>query len=460
MDDSLARVSLTAGPLRLRVNHADGTPWFASPSATPFLEIGAYPGGPSPSRFHDPRLASPGGVEWRAPSRVSDDTVSGGSVITLLDDRVGPVTVSIAAVIGAPGTFHMHVEARGRDAAMLRVHLAADEAGAYHGLGERFGRVDARGTIVPMQLHVDGRSESSTNEAHVPVPFVASTRSYGLFVASREAGAFDVAATEATRVSATFEGAVADVYLFAARTPGDVVAAYTRTAGLPRLPPRWAFGPMQWRNVWDSADAMLADARRLRAEDIPTTTMWIDNPWEASYNDHVFDTRRFPDPVALLGELRALGYRSIVWSTPYVDAVEDGASPANAAERLFVTARDRNWLVRYPAGLPYISISNPASAAGIQARGGMMDFTSPEASAFWTERLAPLMELGLRGFKLDYGEDIVSEIGGTRTRFAFADGTSERAQHGLYPQGYHSAYRAALDQRAGGDGFLIVRASS
>ncbi len=460
VEDPIARVSLTAGPLRLRVDHADGTSWFASPAATPFLEIGAYLGGPSPSRFHDPRVQSPSGIEWRSPTHVSDDTVDGATVLTLLDDRVGPVAVTIAAVSGSPGTFRLHVEARGADAAMLRFHLAADGNDAYHGLGERFGMVDARGAIVPMQLHVDGRSESSTNETHVPVPFMASTRSYGLFVATREAGAFDVASSDTTRVSATFEGAIADVYLFVARSPADVVAAYTRTAGLPRLPPRWAFGPMQWRNVWDSSDAMLADAHRLRAEDIPTTTMWIDNPWEASYNDHVFDTRRFPDPAALLGELRALGYRSIVWSTPYVDAVENGDSPATTAERLYETARDRNWLVRYPGGSPYISISNPASAAGMSARGGMIDFSSRDASAFWTERLLPLMDLGLRGFKLDYGEDIVSELGGSRTRFAFSDGSTERTQHSLYPQGYHAAYRAALDQRAGGDGFLIVRASS
>src|SRR4051794_17154309 len=96
---------------------------------------------------------------------------------------------------------------------MLRFRLASGD-GAYHGLGERFGPVDARGTIVPMQLHLDGRSPSGTNETHVPIPFFVSTHGYGIFVESREAGAFDVAASNAAEVSATFEGHAGNVYLF------------------------------------------------------------------------------------------------------------------------------------------------------------------------------------------------------------------------------------------------------
>jgi alpha-D-xyloside xylohydrolase len=90
----------------------------------------------------------------------------------------------------------------------------------------------------------------------------------------------------------------------------------------------------------------------------------------------------------------------------------------------------------------------------------MVDFTHEGASRFWSARLDPLLALGVRGFKLDYGEDIIAEVAGVRPGFRFSTGDTERGARWGYPQGYHRAYRAALDRAAGGDGFLLVRASS
>ncbi len=454
VSDLRTRVTVSAGPPRLRVLRADGTPWFASPPATPFLEIGVYPGGPSPARLHDPRMPAPRSVEWRAPIRVLDPPDS--NTILLDDERTGRVTVRLERT--TTGVYRIAVDARGYEAAMVRFNFASDD-GAYHGLGERFGGVDARGTIAPMQLHTGG-TVSGTNEVHVPVPFFVNTHGYGVFVESREAGAFDVASTDAGRVSATFEGHAATLYLFTDDDPLRVVAAYTRRTGLPRLPPRYAFGPMYWRNVWNDRDALFTDARRLRSEHIPTSTIWIDNPWERSYNDHQIDTTRFPDPPTMMRDIARMGMRVLFWSTPYVDAVSSGASPRNRAEELFVDARDRGLLV-LTNGTPYISVASPGSAGGMgDSRGGIVDFTSPEASAWWSSLVSNVVELGARGFKLDYGEDVIVEVGGSRPGLRFASGETERTGHSTFPQGYHQSYRNALDAIAPGDGFLLVRASS
>jgi len=47
-----------------------------------------------------------------------------------------------------------------------------------------------------MFLTTGGALESDDNEAHVPVPFLVSSRGWGLFVRTREAGAFDVASSD------------------------------------------------------------------------------------------------------------------------------------------------------------------------------------------------------------------------------------------------------------------------
>jgi alpha-D-xyloside xylohydrolase len=448
-------VELAGSPARLRLRRAGAT-MIESPGTMPLLLIGTRDGGPSPTRFHDPRQPDPSGITWVAPTTVRAVDEAAGTV-TLTHPATGDVVLRLVRTNA--DVLSLVVDAQGPDVAMLRFDAPMDGSG-YHGLGEQFAGFDARGRIVAMQLHVGG-TDSGTNEAHVPVPVMVSPRGDGVFVETTEAGAFDVGATDGARWSARFEGARATLHLFAQATPRAVIAAYTRLTGLPRLPPAWSFGHQQWRNAWDDDAQVLEDARRLRAEAIPTSTIWIDNPWQTSYSDHTIDRTRFRNPEAMMATLRQLGYRVIFWSVPFLDAVADGATPQNAAERLWMQARERNLLVRTTSGRPYVTITRYGGPSGMpNANGSPMDWTNPEATEFWVDQLRPIIEAGARGFKLDYGEDIVSDLAGTRPGFRFFNGDTERRGHWFYPQGYHAAYRAALDRWAGGDGFLIGRASS
>jgi alpha-D-xyloside xylohydrolase len=436
-------------PFRFRVERADGTTVLQSPGAqAAAVAIGAAPGGAQ--NFHDPQDPTPRGVSWH-PLSVGAGARNGQSGI-VRDAQGRRARIEIAAPSAGVFRLQVRVQRQVDDAALMRLQLAADD-GSYHGLGERFGHADARGHIVPMQLMAGG-TESGTNEHHVPVPFLVSSNGYGVFVETREAGAFDVAATDPQQVRATFEGGELDVWLFVRDDPRQVVAQYSQHTGLPRLPPRWAFAPMHWRNEWEGPNEVLQDAERIREENIPCTTMWIDNPWEASYNDHRFDRGRFPEPEQLLSDMQQRGYVPLLWSTPYLDAVQEGEQPSNRAEELFLMARERDWLVDLGDEV-YLSPASPG------ARGAMMDFTSDEALTFWKQRLAPLVEMGVRAFKLDYGEDILVEVAGSRPGWGFSDGRTGRQMHNVYNLLYHEPYRRALDEGAGEQGgFLLVRGST
>ena len=444
-------LSLRGSPAAVRLRRGDQT---LLDAAIPWLVVGVRDGGVNATRISDARLATPPGITWIVPTQVRAGPTPDS--VTLTHPATGDVVLRLVRT--NDDALSVVVDAMGPDVAMLRFDLPMD-AGGYHGLGEQFAGADARGRVVPMQLEVGG-GPSGTNEAHVPVPFVVSTRGYGFFAETTEAGAFDVGASDPMRCTARFEGTHATVHFFARATPRDVVAAYTRLTGLPRLPPSWAFGHQQWRNEWDSDAQVLEDARRLRSEGIPTSVMWIDNPWQVSYSDSTIDRTRFRDPEGMMAALRAMGFRVIFWSVPFLDAVTDGESPMNPAERLWVQARDANLLVRTATGRPYVSITRYGTTDGRPANGSPMDWTNPAATPFWTEQLHGLIDLGARGFKLDYAEDIVADVAGLRPGFRFFNGDTERRGRWFYPQGYHAAYRAALDRYAAGDGFVMGRASS
>ena len=89
-----------------------------------------------------------------------------------------------------------------------------------------------------------------------------------------------------------------------------------------------------------------------------------------------------------------------------------------------------------------------------------MDFTSSAAVDFWQARLDPLVGLGVRAFKLDYGEDIVGAVGPGRLGWSFSDGRTTRQLHNVYATLYHTPYRRALDSGSTEGGFLLVRAEA
>ena len=445
-NDSGALV-LDTDPLRLRIERPDGTAVLTSALAGA-LEWGVTPGGDA--RYHDPLAPNPPGVRFHALSLGVTALDATSAIVS--DDEGRRATLTVTAT--APGVFKLHVvrDPSVTDVALVRARLASDD-GAYHGLGERHGHADARGSIVPMQFALGGTS-SGLNEHHVPVPFVVSTEGYGVFARTREAGAFDVAATKPDELRATFEGSDLELDFYVDPDPGEVVAKYSRDTALPRLPPYWASAPMHWRNEWNSEDVAREDSLRIRTEDVPCTTFWIDNPWQTSYNDLVIDETRFPNPDAFLAELRARGYMVLFWSTPYLDAVDSGATPTNEAERLFIAARDAGYFIERPGGGPFIAPSAPGEP------GGMLDFTNEATIEFWKGRIKTLIGHGARAFKLDYGEDVLVQMLGSRINLRFSDGTSERQTHNLYNVLYHEPYRRALDEASPDGGFLLVRASA
>ena len=393
-------------------------------------------------------LASTGALLSRAVDPNNPSGWHDPSKPTLPFAAVDPHSVTIDNP--SPGVLHVSMTPDGSPTALVRLSLASD-GGFYTGLGERYAHVSARGAVVPMQLQINAQYESTTNDAHVPVPFLVSSNGYGVFFESRESGAFDVAATDPSTVTATFEGTSASVWFFFARDPLDVVAMYTSHVGLPRFLPRWALGPMYWRNHWASDQAVLGDAAQLRNLHIPTTTMWIDDPWQTSFNTFVCNPAQFPDPAGMMNELGDLGYHVMFWSTPYLE--KPGTGPDDEARQLYTQAAQQGLLVKLSDGSVLAAPGNSTSS-----QYGMIDFTTAAGQGFWSNLASRIVSLGASGFKLDYGEDVIPQLVDARLGVVFNDGETDRTARS-YPLGYDTAYEQALSSLRS-DGAIIVRASS
>jgi alpha-D-xyloside xylohydrolase len=314
--------------------------------------------------------------------------------------------------------------------ARVRVRTTGDPDEGFYGLGEQVDTVDNRGKLRPMQMELDDEVESKNNEVHVPVPLLIGTRGWGMFVASARVGVFDVARKDPSVVESTFAvaslrtGSRAEplrVDLFAGDAPLDLYQEYYAASGAPRPPPPWALGPWIWRNATAGQAEVESDMAKIRDLDLATSGIWINRPYARAVNTFDFDPARFPEPQTMIDRAHSAGFRMALWSAPYLE---------NAAAPLSTEATARGFFPRERG-----TLRNEWSPP--------IDFTSPQASAFWRGLVQRYTALGVDGFKLDYGEDLLPSLGSVRNAWSFSDGSDERTMHHRYSGLYHRVYADA-----------------
>ncbi|MEV2267139.1 TIM-barrel domain-containing protein [Nonomuraea africana] len=266
---------------------------------------------------------------------------------------------------------------------------APDEA--FAGFGESFTPLDKRGQR-PLMWNFDAFGAES-QRAYKNVPFYLSSRGYGIVVDSGLPTEFDVCQSTHSTVQIVVPDDLIDYYVIAGPTPSDVLDRFDRLTCRPALPPKWAFGTWISSGFFvDTQERVLDRARKIRERGIPCDVLHLDTYWqtEGHWSDLRWDADRFPDPDAMLAELDGMGFKVCLWMNPYVSHL----SP------LFAEATE--YFLKNPDGEVYVADcwhgSYPACA--------FVDFTNPEAVAWFQGLLRPLLRQGVQVFKTDFAEGV------------------------------------------------------
>ena len=415
------------------------------------LELGTLPA-IDPNLNYDPYYFEPEAIlgssffppddlTWLQPEAVVPVPGPADSVtlrLTYPGGREGTLTASAPG----EGRLRFHWQAGdGAPAVYFRLRVAGDATEGFYGLGEQMDRPEHRGAVRAMHF-VAALLESFNNEAHVPIPFLIGTSGWAVFVESMRPGAFAVA-TEADDVVKTTWGlgpAWEDglvFHLFTAEHPLDLTRRYYETTGAPALPAPWALGPVIWRDEVDGQVVVEADLETIRSLDLATTGYWIDRPYASGVNAFDFKPSDYSDPAAMIAHAHDLGLRMALWHTPYVDPKDPATTALNAE------AKEKGFF--------------PPTLGAVAKWGPPIDFTNAAATAWWQEKLRAYTDLGIEGFKLDYGEETIAGAFGGRLPWLFSDGSDELTMHRRYQLLYHEAYASLLPPDGG---FLLVRAGA
>jgi len=343
--------------------------------------------------------------------------------------------------------------------ARVRFSLALDDREHVAGFGERFDRLDHRGTSLDSVVFEQYKSQGAMRRTYMPMPFahVVGGTGWGFHVETSRRVWFDVGATDEgllaieAETASGIDGATALAVHTFAGTPYEVLAQFLEHAGRPEELPEWVLRLWASGNEWNT-QAEVERQVALHAEhripvgsvvveawsDESTFTVWRDAQYEPRVDGGPLRLEDFsfpadgawPDPKRMVDALHDQDVRFLLWQIPLIkmrphpqgqtrhdaDAAmrDDRVIKVRQADGSLRPYRNRGWW--FPLSL-------------------MPDLSDDAAALWWTEKRRYLVDqVGIDGFKTDgsehaWGSDLV-----------YLDGRSGAEANNLNPVAYAKAY--------------------
>jgi alpha-D-xyloside xylohydrolase len=348
-------------------------------------------------------------------------------------ERAGSVLLGPATDRSIDGDLRFPAVARKDDGWLLAFALQSGER--VYGLGEKWASIDRRGQ------RVRSFNEDATNVnaelSYKNTPFAWSPSGWWWFLHTPAPVTHGIGYPNWSHRTMVvhLEDPGLDLFIGAHDGASDVIERYTELTGRASLPPVWSYGVWMSRAYYETAEDALGVVERLRERRIPSEVLLLDgrawHEWETRF-DFTWDAARYPDPQVFVARLRALGFRTNLWEYSYL----------SVRNPIFNELEERGFFLREPDGSTYIHRWFPwpfEEHYPWLPPSGIIDFTNPEAYAWFRDQHKELIELGVAVMKTDYGEAVPSHV-------VAHNGDSGHRLHNVYTLLYNRCVFEAFDR--------------
>ncbi len=247
-------------------------------------------------------------------------------------------------------------------------------------------KIFGMGQYQEKHLNKKGASlELAHRNSQSSVPFFLSSRGYG-FLWNNPAVGNVTFGTNKTEWYAKSTQKL-DYFITAGDTPAEIEKNYTAAVGRAPRMPEYGLGYWQCKLRYRNQEELLAVAREHKRRGLPMDAIVVDFFHWTRQGDFKFEPRDWPDPDAMVKELKELGIETVVSVWPTID--EKSENFGEMADKGYLVSTDRG------NGLHMTWMGNTV----------FFDATNPGAQKFVWERCKEnYYKKGIRTFWLDEAE--------------------------------------------------------
>ena len=307
-----------------------------------------------------------------------------------------------------------------------------------YGLGERFTAFVKNGQVVDC-WNEDGGTASQMSYKNIP--FYMTSKHYGVYVDHSDNVSFEIASEKVENVGISVLGEEIRYHIVYGDTMKDVLVNYTDLTGKPALAPAWSFGLWLSTSFTTNYDEETTSSfiQGMSDRDIPLSVFHFDCFWmkELQWCDFEWDERTFPDVEGMLQRYKERGLKICVWINPYI------AQGTNT----FAEAKEKGYLLMRMDGRGIRQMDN------WQPGMGLVDFTNPDAAAWYAGHLRKLLTMGVDCFKTDFGERIPTDV-------EYFNGADPNGMHNYYTYIYNQLVFDVLKEVKGEEEAVLFARSA
>ena len=273
--------------------------------------------------------------------------------------------------------------------------------------------------------HIQHRGEllrmwATYQQTEIPMPFMMSSRGWGIYSNSTRKSYFDIGSTESDWFHIYTTEPAADFFLMAGGDMPGVLNAYTLLTGRNYLLPKWAYGFCFGSNMKEDQWDILRDAVSMREMGMPCDVFWLEPQWMSKHYDfstaktwnydkftpEFFWKQNKPEkkyyPSLFIGKLRDMGYHLGLWVCEEYD----------------------------------LSIAEEDALPGAE----------PSGQEHWMDHLRQFVDMGVEGFKMDPARTLDEHL-----YRKYYNGRSDKEMHNLnqvlLPKQMNLMYRGHTGKR-------------
>ena len=277
--------------------------------------------------------------------------------------------------------------------------------------------------------------ELAHRNSQASVPFMVSSRGYGFFWNNPAIGTASFGANKTEWYAKSTKKL--DYFITAGDTPAEIEAQYSLATGRTPMMPEYGLGYWQCKLRYRNQEELLAVAREHKKRGLPMDAIVIDFFHWTMQGDFKFEPLDWPDPEAMVKELKELGIETVVSVWPTIDERSENFGKMN----------DMGYLVNADRG-------NPDHMTWM-GNTIFYDATHPGAQKFVWERCKEnYYKLGIRCFWLDEAEPEYGPYDFDNYRY-YAGPTLQCTN--TYPVGYAKGFYEGLKAEGEKDVMSLVR---